>query len=330
MRATRLLAILIMLQLRGRMTAEALAAEYEVSLRTLYRDIDALSAAGVPVYGDRGPGGGFQLHEGYRTRLTGLTPAEAAAMLLGGMPGAATDLGLADEAGMARRKLLAAISPELAETAARTIDRLHIDPVEWYQRRAAPPHLQMIAQAVWGGARLRLRYQSWTSATERSVDPLGLVLKAGSWYLVARHKKRTLTYKLASIVEATPLASTFADPASFDLARYWAKSVARFEQELRRDEAVLKVAPGAISRLDRLGADMAESIRAALPDDEGWRKTTVPIEGIAHAASLLLGFADDILVLSPPALRAALADGAQRVLALYRKERRADKLPARD
>jgi predicted DNA-binding transcriptional regulator YafY len=324
MRATRLLAILMMLQLRGQMTDEALAAEFEVSLRTLYRDIDALSAAGVPIYGDRGPGGGFQLHEGYRTRLTGLTPAEAAAMLLGGMPGAAADLGLADEAGMARLKLLAAISPDLAATAARTIDRLHIDPVEWYQRRAAPPHLQMIARAVWGGTSLRLRYRSWTSITERTVDPLGIVLKAGSWYLVARHKKRTLTYKLASIVDVAPLETTFAYPVSFDLARYWAKSVARFQQDLRKGEAVLKVAPGAMSRLDRLGADMAEPICAAEPDDEGWRQATVPIESVTHAASLLLGFADDIMVLSPPELRKAVADSATRVLALYRKIPRPD------
>ena len=320
MRATRLLAILIMLQLRGRMTAEALAAEFEVSIRTLYRDIDALSSAGVPVYADRGPGGGFQLHDEYRTRLTGLTRAEAEALLLGGLPGAAADLGIADEAGMARLKLLAAISPDQASVATRTMERLHIDPVDWYQRRAAPPHLRMIARAVWGSLRLKMCYASWTSMNERIVDPLGIVLKAGAWYLVARHRKHILTYKMASIIDAAPLDATFAYPKSFDLARHWAASVARFEKDLRREEAVLKVASTAMSRLERLGADMAEPIRAARPDEKGWRQATVPIEGIEHAASLLIGLADDIVVLAPPELRKALTASAARVYALYQTE----------
>src|SRR5258708_2537140 len=133
MRASRLLSILMLLQARGRMTAEALAAEFEVSLRTIYRDIDHLSAADVPIYGDRGPGGGFQLLDGYRTKLTGLTPAEAETLFLAGLPGPAAELGLADLLATAQLKLTAALPEGTRATARRVSARFHLDPVDWFR-----------------------------------------------------------------------------------------------------------------------------------------------------------------------------------------------------
>jgi predicted DNA-binding transcriptional regulator YafY len=318
MRANRLLSTLILLQLRGRVTAAALAEEFEVSVRTVYRDVDELSAAGVPVYADRGPGGGFRLLDGYRTRLTGLTPDEAETLLLVGLPGPAADLGLAEPLAMARLKLLAAVPPAAGKGAARIGERFHLDPVDWYRRPAPPPHLPAIARAVWGERRLVVRYESWSATVQRKVDPLGLVLKAGAWYLVARAGRDIRTYKIAKVLALETLDETFAYPVRFDLAKHWRRELRRFEAGLRKARATLRVAPAALSRLDQLGADVADAVRRARPDAQGRRRAAVPIESIDHAAGALLAFADAIEVLAPAALRQRLAELAGRVSALYR------------
>lgn len=318
MRASRLLSILILLQSRGGLTAEALATEFEVSVRTVYRDIDALSAAGVPVYADRGPGGGFRLLDGYRTRLTGLNAGEAEALLLAGLPGPAADLGLADEVSGGRLKLLAALPPAFGAGAARVGDRFHLDPVDWYRRSAVPPCLPMVARAVWGSARIVIRYERRSGAVRRTLDPLGLVMKAGAWYLVARARDAIRTYKLARVVEAHALDERFAYPKGFDLARHWRESLRAYEASLRRGEARLRVSPAAMRQLERMSADMSEPISSAAQDSEGWREATVPIEGIEDAVGMLLAFGDAIEVLAPVTLRRELRERARRVAALYR------------
>src|SRR5262249_17569016 len=201
----------------GRQTAEALAAEFEVSLRTIYRDIDQLSAAGVPVYADRGPGGGFHLLDGYRTKLTGLTAQEAEALSFAGLPGPAADLGLGEALSAARLKLLAAMPSGLGTSIDKTGERFYLDPADWYHRTVAPPHLGPIAEAVWSSHRLRLRYESWSATVQRVVDPLGLVLKAGEWYLVAQVSDARRTYRIAKVLTLELLDDRFERPANFDL-----------------------------------------------------------------------------------------------------------------
>ncbi|MGE0725665.1 MAG: helix-turn-helix transcriptional regulator [Alphaproteobacteria bacterium] len=322
MRANRLLSILILLQLRGRLTAQVLAAEFEVSERTIYRDIDELAATGVPVYADRGPGGGFALLDGYRTRLTGLNADEADTVMLLGLPGPAADLGLAEPAAMARLKLLAALPSSAA--AARIGARFHLDPVDWYRRSAPPAHLPEIARAVWNERRLAMRYESWAATVDRVIDPLGLVLKAGAWYLVARRDRAIRTYKVAKVLALRTLDQAFAPPAGFDLAAHWRRELRRFEDGMRREEATLRVSPAAISRLDRLGADAVDAVMRTAPDAAGWRRATIRIESVERAADLLLGFADGIVVETPAALRREIAGRARRVAALYpRNDRRA-------
>ncbi len=316
MRASRLLTILISLQLRGRVTAQALADQLEVSRRTIYRDIDELSAAGVPVYADRGPSGGFALLDGFRTELTGLTQAETEALLLAGVPAAAADLGLAGAASAVRVKLLASAPGPGREGARRVADRFHLDPMDWYRRARAPTHLQAIARCVWEDRRVEVTYQSWNRTSRAVVDPLGLVLKAGRWYMVGRRGGRTGTYRLDKVLGVAP-GEPFTRPEPFDLARFWQGSVTRFEAGLRRGTATLRASPDSLDLLDRLGDDMAEPLRAATPGADGWRQATVPIEGVGHAAGLLLGLADAVEVLSPPELRAELARRARRVLGLY-------------
>ncbi|EDP66739.1 predicted transcriptional regulator [alpha proteobacterium BAL199] len=318
MRANRLLSILILLQSRGRLTADVLAAEFEVSVRTIYRDIDELSAAGVPVYADRGPGGGYQLLDGYRTRLTGLTSGEAETLLLVGLPGAAADLGLAEPAAMARLKLLAAVPAAHGDGAARIGDRFHLDPLDWYRRATPPPHLPAIAQAVWSERRIAICYESWSATVQRTLDPLGLVLKAGSWYLAARAERGIRTYRIAKVQTLEVLAERFVYPSGFDLAAHWRNETKRFETVLQRAKATLRVSSTALERLDRLGADIVDAVLQAAPDAEGWRQATAPIESLDHAAGLLLGFGDEIEVLEPPALRRRLAELSGTVVALYR------------
>jgi predicted DNA-binding transcriptional regulator YafY len=161
MQASRLLATMILLQLRGRMSAAELAAEFEVSIRTVHRDIDRLSAAGIPVYAERGREGGFRLHDGYRTSLTGLTEDEARFILLTGLGTVGADLGIASEIGAAQLKLAASLPPSVGTRAKAFSERFLFDPGEWYRRRELPHHLRLVAEAVWNETRLQVRYESW-------------------------------------------------------------------------------------------------------------------------------------------------------------------------
>jgi predicted DNA-binding transcriptional regulator YafY len=199
MRASRLLSILLMLQTRGRLTAEQLAATFEVSVRTVYRDIEQLGAAGVPVYADRGPGGGFQLLDGFRTKLTGLTEHEAETLFLSGLPGPATQLGLADQVLSAQLKLTAAL-PERSRLGAQKIaQRFHLDPVDWFKSPDQARLLPALADAVWTETTIEITYRRPARMVTRRLSPLGLVLKAGTWYVVAERTGLLRTYRVSNI-----------------------------------------------------------------------------------------------------------------------------------
>ena len=185
MRASRLLSILLMLQTRGQLTAGQLADELEVSIRTVYRDVEALSEAGVPVYTERGPHGGIRLVDGYRTRLTGLTADEAETLFLSGLPGTAAELGLGTVVAAARLKVLAALPPELRSRASRLGQRIHLDAPGWFKTPEAAPQLQSLATAVWEDRNVRIPLRPRRSVGGAELSPLGLVIKGGVWYLVA-------------------------------------------------------------------------------------------------------------------------------------------------
>lgn len=307
MRASRLLSILILLQLRARLTAEALAEEFEVSVRTIYRDIDALSAAGIPVYGDRGPGGGFQLLDGYRTKLTGLASDEAEAMLMIGMPGPAAELGLGAAASRARGKLLAALTPGGSRDADRIADRFHVDPVDWYRAAEPVAHLPAIARAVLDARPVAMTYESWTGVRDWRVEPLGLVMKGGHWYLVARGGGKVRIFRVSNIRSQSIGEEPFERPDAFDLPAYWSAEIARFERDLRPGRARIRCSPEGLRRLAELGAFGADAARSAGPaDKDGWRETTVAVEHPERAALALIGIGEEMEVLSPEPLRTAL------------------------
>ena len=321
MRASRLLAILMLLQTRGRMTAEALAAEFEVSVRTIYRDIDQLSAADVPVYGDRGPSGGFALLDGYRTKLTGLTPAEAETLFLAGLPGPAAELGLGRPLTAAQLKLTAAL-PERARAAAqRVAQRVHLDPIGWFRSAGDSRLLPAIAQAVWNEVVLDVRYKMGAGSVARRLKPLGLVLKAGVWYLVAQVGEQTRTYRVSQMLEATPGEERFSRPKDFDLAAAWATAAQAYERGVYRGKAVLRISPAGLRRLEPLGAPVvrAAAETAEAPDKQrGWRRVTIPIESTEQAAADLIRLGTDVEVLEPAVLRRRIADLAQAVTRVYR------------
>jgi predicted DNA-binding transcriptional regulator YafY len=326
-----LLSILMLLQSRGRMSAFALARSLEVSVRTVYRDVDSLSAAGVPVYGDRGRNGGYQLREGWRTQLTGLTSGEARALLMTGLPGPAKALGLGEAAASAHLKLLAALPADWRGDAERVGARFHLDPVDWFRGAAPADQLRVVAEGVWSERRLRMRYESWTAVSDRVVDPLGLVLKGGAWYLVARHRREPRTYRVAAIESAQVLDERFVRPATFDLAAFWSESTQRFEQGVYRDFATLRVSAVGLKRLRSFSPIVAQAVdrTAGRIDRAGWRRVTVPIESVEHAAREMLRLGDQAVVLEPAALCDALCTTVRQMLAAYEGATQADsKRPA--
>ncbi len=319
MRASRLLSLLMLLQSRGRMSAQALAEQLEVSVRTVYRDVDELSASGVPVWAEHGRHGGFVLQPGWRTRVDGLTAREAQAMFLGGLPGPAAQLGLGEAMASAQLKLLAALPADWRDDAHRVSSRFHLDPIDWYRGPSATDHLPAIAQAVWRERRIAVRYESWKGVVERTLEPLGLVLKAGTWYLAATSGKEPRTYRLSNILELTLTDDVFVRPKTFDLAGYWAASTKRFEAELYRGEAVVRVSPRGVRMLRGLSAAVAEAVdRAAdAAGSRGWREVTIPIESIEHAAGQLLRLGAEVQVMEPAALRRRIADTIAAMASLY-------------
>lgn len=317
MRASRLLSILLRLQTRGRLSASTLAAELEVSERTIYRDVDELSAAGIPVIADRGRTGGFQLTDGFRTQLTGFTASEAETLFFAGLPGPAAELGLADLMAMARMKLMAAL-PEGAR-AERMASRFHLDAAGWFRATDAVALLPTIAQAVWNARYLYFRYGADATAAPRKVGPLGLVLKAGIWYLVAQKGTTTRTYRVGRIADAVVLDEPFTRPQRFDLAAFWARSSRDYEASTYRARATIRLSPRGRALADLLGpyVEAAVVATAGKPDREGWVRCTIPLETAEHGVRELMRLGTEVEVIAPAPLRRQMAQALRSTLERY-------------
>jgi len=321
MRAGRLLSTLLLLQTRGRLTAQQIAEELEVSVRTVYRDIDALSASGVPVYADRGPAGGFQLVDGYRTSLTGLTTDEAAALFLAGSGATAQHLGLGPTLEAAQLKLLAAMPQQQRSMAERIQERVHVDAPGWFRDPEAPPHLDLVATAVWECRRVDVHYRKWDgSEVDRTLEPLGLVLKGTAWYLVARGRERVNAFRVARIDAVAVRAEQFERPPEFDLQRYWLEWSARLQETLYNGgSATVRLSPHAANHWWMLGPVAGRALRetGSEPDAEGWRQVVMPIESLEHARIDLGRFGPDVEVLEPAALRELMLTSARETVRRY-------------
>ncbi|MGH2998839.1 MAG: helix-turn-helix transcriptional regulator [Gaiellaceae bacterium] len=290
MRATRLVSLLLLLQTRGQLTAADIAERLEVSVRTVHRDVESLAAAGVPVEAVRGPAGGYRLAGGYRTRLTGLTGDEAEALFAAGVTGPVAELGLGGELAAARLKLLAALPSELQERATRAQRLFHLDARGWFRAEDSVPHLPELAAAVWRGCRVRIRYREGMRVVQRTIDPLGLVLKAGAWYLVAHRVAGMRVYRVSRVVSVRALDETCERPTEFDLSTYWHDWSRAFEESRPHVEVTVRGAKG-----DR----------------------TMTFESLDEARRDLLRYGAGLEVLEPPELRERIAVTAREVAELY-------------
>lgn len=322
MRASRLVNLLLLLQTRGRMTAGQLSGELEVSERTIHRDVDALSAAGVPIYAERGPHGGVQLVEGYRTRLTGMTAEEAEALFLSGLPGPAAELGLGTVMTAARLKVLAALPAELRTRASRLVERFHLDASGWFQTGEPVPHLGSLAEAVWEARRVAISYRRGDRLVDRTVEPLGLVLKGGTWYVIAATEGQLRTYRVSRVAAAEVTDERFDRPGAFDLASYWTESTAAYEREVPRLEVVVRVDPDKLPVLEDLAGTYAVRTAERLEppggtDPDGWIHLRLRVDWPHEVPGRLTAVGSGLEVLAPEEVRAAVQEVARRVLARY-------------
>lgn len=319
MRASRLISLVLLLQAGGTVTAGELAEALEVSERTIYRDILALSAAGVPVYAEQGRAGGYRLLDGYRTKLNGLSRAEAEALFLSGLPGPARDMGLGDVLAVAELKVAAALPAPMRDAAGRARQRFHLDVPGWFEDPAQPPPwLAELARAVWDDRVVRLRYERREVVT-RTVEPYGLVLKNGAWYLVGRVGGDLRVYRVDRIVDLTVDAAAFTRDPAFDLGAFWAVRADDFVRQVLAERATIRVTPAGLRLLRHAVESLA--VREAVhhpADEEGRVVLELPVESVAVAYTQLLRLGPEVEVLAPAPLRDLMRAAAQRLTALYR------------
>ncbi|MFD9006425.1 helix-turn-helix transcriptional regulator [Streptomyces sp. NPDC059582] len=339
MRAARLIKMVLLLQSRPTMTAAELARELDVSERTVTRDAQALSEAGVPVYAERGRAGGYRLVGGYRTRLTGLARGEAEALFLSGVPGALREMGLDDAASAARLKVSAALLPSLRDASRTAAQRFHLDAPNWFEEPATPELLPAVADAVWDDRRITARYRrggqedaareavregerSGAREVERLLEPYGLVLKAGVWYLCARvaGDGGFRVYRIERFTAVAADGERFERDEAFDLPAFWAERAEQFARSILRSEVVVRLSGEGVRRLPyAVGPPAAREALAAAgaPDEEGRVTATLPVESEEVAHSQLTGLGPEVEVLAPAGLRERFARDAARLAGLY-------------
>lgn len=289
-------------------TAQALAEKTGVSVRTIYRDIAALSAAGVPLWTESGPGGGVRLLDGWQSKLSGMTNVETSALMLLGVPSLAADLGLADESAAAENKLLGALPIPLRASAQLWRERLHVDAPGWFREPTSNEHLPVITAAVLAGRRLELGYRGST----RIVDPLGLIAKAAVWYLVASRSGTVLSYRIDRVESADTVDGAVVRPDGFDLAAWWAESAAAFDRALLRLSCRVRLSPNAVRSLPGVVGREATP-RMPAPDADGWTTTDLTLESEAVALGQLTALGAGVEVLTPPSLRQSLRAVAEKM-----------------
>ncbi|WP_329458220.1 helix-turn-helix transcriptional regulator [Streptomyces sp. NBC_01497] len=328
MRAARLIKMVLLLQSRPLMTAAQLAKELDVSERTVTRDAQALSEAGVPVYADRGRSGGYRLVGGYRTGLTGLARSEAEALFLSGLPGALREMGLADAASAARLKVSAALMPSLRDAPDSVARRFHLDAPGWYREPRTPELLPVLAEAVWGDRLVSAVYRRRDEAeepreTRRELAPYGLVLKAGVWYVCAGRRdadEDLRVYRVDRFVSGDILEERFRRDPSFELGAFWEQQAAQFARSLLRYEVTVRLTTAGADALprvtDRAAAEEALA-NAPAPDDEGRITARIAMEAEDVAFGQLLGLGPEAEVLAPAALRARFTEAARGLAGLY-------------
>lgn len=325
MRADRLLNLLLLLQNRGKMSSRQLAELLEVSERTIVRDIEALSAAGIPVYAERGSRGGWVLADSYRTNLTGMRPEEIISLLLTNHNELLKDLGIQGDFQAAYQKLLAAAPAPIRQDAELIRERLHIDGAGWHASEEAFPWLSAVQEAVWSQRKLRIRYRKEEGGTEgiteriteRIIHPLGLIAKRNVWYVAAQQESNgeLRTFRISRMEEAALLDETFVRPDGFDLAAYWEQSTTRFKSDLPRYVARMRTNEAGLNRLRK--ERFIKVLHVEGPDNQGQILAEIDLQTLDWACGVILRIGRDVEVLEPQELRDRVISEAQTILALY-------------
>jgi predicted DNA-binding transcriptional regulator YafY len=321
MRADRLLSLLMLLQTRGRSTAAALASELEVSTRTIYRDVDALSGAGIPVYVQRGPGGGIDLLEAYRTDLTGLSDPELQAMFMLAVPAALVELGVEDDFRTGMQKLIASVSDRRQVHARQIQERVHLDSSPWHgERSQSSPILRTLHLGLMEDRLIELHVRlPFETEINLVVEPYALVAKQGSWHLVFRREGRLRVRRVSHIVQATLREDVFLRSESFDLPEFW-KTWCRDRARARQSfSAKLRVSPQLLPYLlrDRASYEVLSSEETGKSGNRSWSEVVLGFDNFYQARTQVLGFGGACEVLEPEALRLSVADFARQSMRLY-------------
>ena len=319
MRADRLLSILILLQTKGRLTAQELAAELEVSERTIYRDMEALSTAGVPVYTERGPGGGCSLIDSYRTNLTGLTRDEVRALFMLSIPTPLVDLGVDQDLQAALLKLSAALPEVFRYEGIRVRERIHLDSTAWIEPEQSTPHLHTIQRGLWEDRKLELTYQlPFGAQVKHLIEPYGLVAKANLWYLIFSRDGSITVLELANVLDAKLSEIQFSFPTDFELTKFW--TAWRIQRESNRPEYLVQVRmkPDLLKMLilfkdPILPADQHEVEQ----DADGWHPMTLRFESFEAARERLLSYGSAVEIIEPNSLRLSVKDFAAQIVSVY-------------
>lgn len=322
MRADRLISLMMLLQTRGQMTAESLALVLEVSKRTIYRDIDALSSAGVPIYADGGPGGGYALIDSYRTTLNGLNQEEIRSLFLLMTPGPFSDLGISPALNSAVLKLTSALPNRHYDQPDFVRRRFYLDAGGWFQRNEAVPHLKTIQEAVWSDRQILISYRPRVGEVgQRTLSPLGLVAKSNIWYLVADTDRGKRVYRVSRIETVEWTVNQFMREPSFELVDYWMKWVADYEASLPQYPVTLRIAPDVVSILPFIwGENVRIPLERSQSDANGWRILDYTFERMEEAEYRILGLGASVEVIAPDELRAAVLESAQQIVMQYKQE----------
>lgn len=320
MRADRLFSIVLLLQSRGQMTARTLARQLEVSERTIHRDMEALSGAGIPVVAERGSGGGWSLLGEYRTNLTGLNEAEVQSLFLTRPTPVLADLNLDKAAEGALLKLLAALPSIYRQGAEYARQRIHIDVTGWHATKEAVPLLHVLQDAIWQERKVMIRYQRGDSGSvDRLIDPLGLVAKGSVWYLVGAVEGHVRSYRVSRIVDAELTGDVFQRPPDFNLAVFWEQSAAQFREHLPRYQAQVRVRPDILVRMPYAGR-FCRIEHVGQTDAEGWVHVSLRFDIEEMACEYALSFGPQLEVLKPPPLREKVVAAAKATIEFYERQ----------